>query len=328
MHRYLMLALLFSLPACWDFPSERYDLKDSGRDGVATDQKVKVDKKKSGDLPKLKDQAKPKDKRLDTVKPPDQKLPPDQSKPKDLNPDQSKPQDLKPDQPPPLDQMLPPDQGLLLPGSPCTLPTQCLSGKCVDKICCKSHCNMACERCDLAPTAGTCTKVPAGQDPDSDCTADAPSSCAKDGFCDGAGGCRKYQAGTICSPGKCKSGDPVKVILPSICTLQNKCVNLNKNIGETDCKEYRCNPVTPGCYFPCANNTQCASGKTCNTSSGRCDNKPKPLGAICKNKNDCSSGKCVSGTSKVCCDSDCQGTDETCALPGVLGRCVNLKTGL
>jgi hypothetical protein len=55
--------------------------------------------------------------------------------------------------------------GALPPGSPCTSPAQCLSALCIDDVCCLTACgngnDMDCQRCNIAPTAGTCMPAPA-----------------------------------------------------------------------------------------------------------------------------------------------------------------------
>ncbi|MEQ9318318.1 MAG: hypothetical protein RIF41_04130, partial [Polyangiaceae bacterium] len=67
-------------------------------------------------------------------------------------------------------------------GAPCSAPSQCLSGFCVDGVCCGTACTGSCEACSAAKnggTNGTCGPVPAGQDPDGECA----------GVCDGALAC-------------------------------------------------------------------------------------------------------------------------------------------
>ncbi len=55
-------------------------------------------------------------------------------------------------------------------GGFCTLQSDCGSGLiCVDSVCCGSACSGSCEACDLSGTVGTCSLVPDGQDPDTEC---------------------------------------------------------------------------------------------------------------------------------------------------------------
>ncbi len=59
-------------------------------------------------------------------------------------------------------------------------------------------------------SGGTCVGIEPGGKPRtaSACVAAAAASCGLDGTCDGAGGCRKHAAGTMCKPGTCE-GDAV-----------------------------------------------------------------------------------------------------------------------
>jgi hypothetical protein len=68
-------------------------------------------------------------------------------------------------------------------GFPCASAAQCASANCVDGVCCNTACNALCQACSLAKNGsanGTCLSIPAGTDPDSECT----------GTCDGAGACQ------------------------------------------------------------------------------------------------------------------------------------------
>jgi hypothetical protein len=91
-------------------------------------------------------------------------------------------------------------------GTACTMPTQCLSGKCKDGVCCAADCTGVCQTC--AATPGTCTSVTNGPDDDT-CDADslsAPCSllaCS----CDGGAACKRAN-GTACTmPTQCASGN-------------------------------------------------------------------------------------------------------------------------
>jgi len=46
-------------------------------------------------------------------------------------------------------------------GSECDDPDDCMSGNCVDDVCCDSECDGALESCNLPGTAGTCTPITA-----------------------------------------------------------------------------------------------------------------------------------------------------------------------
>ncbi|HHH30090.1 MAG TPA: hypothetical protein ENK57_17335, partial [Polyangiaceae bacterium] len=67
-------------------------------------------------------------------------------------------------------------------GDPCSTASQCLSGNCVDGVCCDTACSGLCQACSATKnggTSGACGPVPAGQDPDAECP----------GVCDGALAC-------------------------------------------------------------------------------------------------------------------------------------------
>ena len=61
-------------------------------------------------------------------------------------------------------------------GTVCGAGSDCASGYCVDGVCCDQACSGVCETCG----DGTCTPVPLGQDPQSEC---APFCCDGGGAC-------------------------------------------------------------------------------------------------------------------------------------------------
>jgi len=65
-------------------------------------------------------------------------------------------------------------------GSVCDRGRRCLSGHCVDGICCDTECSGACESCAYLASPGTCTPHPAGTDPEDVCGMN---------ICDGRGNC-------------------------------------------------------------------------------------------------------------------------------------------
>jgi hypothetical protein len=84
-------------------------------------------------------------------------------------------------------------------GAPCTMALQCQSGFCADGFCCDTACTGTCMACSLSKkqqgTNGTCGPILNGADPDNECVNQGSGSCGTDGFCDGAGACRKYPGG-------------------------------------------------------------------------------------------------------------------------------------
>jgi MYXO-CTERM domain-containing protein len=101
-------------------------------------------------------------------------------------------------------------------GDPCEKDTYCLSGICVDGVCCDTRCDKSCDRCDLAGKKGTCSIVGKGALSDDPACAYAcdglgpacPTSCASDGacaplyYCGADGTCKPRKAqGSGCAPG-------------------------------------------------------------------------------------------------------------------------------
>lgn len=135
--------------------------------------------------------------------------------------------DKPPDMPPP---------GGTPPGTPppgrsngeaCSIGTECVTGHCVDGVCCESDCRMACRSCALPDAKGLCRPVP-GETPDPRgmCKDEGPASCHRNGLCDVSGRCADYPAGTICQPAEC-NGD-AEVTQPRMCNGRGNCENGEK----------------------------------------------------------------------------------------------------
>ncbi|MDP1916290.1 MAG: hypothetical protein Q8L14_08590, partial [Myxococcales bacterium] len=93
-------------------------------------------------------------------------------------------------------------------GTTCAGNCDCLSGFCVDGVCCNTACNGACQRCSLLPgqIAGICTNVPAYLDPDNDCgryTCTGSGSCYSG--CSGVCGNACDLSNSWCSVGTCEA---------------------------------------------------------------------------------------------------------------------------
>lgn len=230
-------------------------------------------------------------------------------------------------------------------GTACNAGIQCQSGHCVDGLCCDSSCSGLCNACDLAGKLGFCSAVPAGQDPDGDCTqVDAPATCGYDGTCDGKGACRKYGASTQCAAASCQSGSLLAVPAKT-CDGSGSC----SGPAAVDCDPYRCDPGSAACHSTCttANQATHCSWYQCEGSSGTCystcttanQSTTCQIGAVCvagacqpklANGQGCtSSTQCLSGNCRdgVCCDTTCQAACYSCALAGKLGTCSAVPAG-
>ncbi|HRI70323.1 MAG TPA: VCBS repeat-containing protein, partial [Polyangium sp.] len=90
-------------------------------------------------------------------------------------------------------------------GAACSLGNTCLSGYCVDGVCCDFSCTGSCQACTAAKKGsgfdGVCGNIAATTDPDNECGF---------GSCNGTGGCEtaiRLGNGTACSSaGQCSSG--------------------------------------------------------------------------------------------------------------------------
>jgi hypothetical protein len=142
------------------------------------------------------------------------------------------PPGMPPDPPgdPPPD---PPADARRATGDACSIASECLTGHCVDGVCCESDCQTACRSCALPDTRGLCRPVPGGaQDPRGKCEDKGAASCQGTGLCDVAGDCAVYPAGTICEPGGCS--DNGREILPTrMCNGAGKC----DDAAKTRCPE-------------------------------------------------------------------------------------------
>ena len=166
-------------------------------------------------------------------------------------------------------------------GQTCAVAGDCASGNCVDKTCCNSGCNLACQTC----TTGTCSPVTNGDDAD---------SCTNALTCNGQGACVS-KVGQVCANGtECSSG---------LCVDQ-RCCNTACNLPCQTCVTGTCSPVNSADDAECTPTTT----KTCN-ASGACVLK---LGQACTTGmgTQCASGQCVDGH---CCNTACNGPCQTCA---------------
>ena len=202
--------------------------------------------------------------------------------------------------------------GRLPLGAACGAGADCASGICAQGVCCQTACTGTCMSCALTGTGGTCSTVPAGQDPLNQCNDQGASSCGTDGACNGNGACRHYASGTTCAAGSCTGASYAP---PRTCSGSGVC----QTAAAIACAPYNCGS-NGTCLTTCASNADCAAPNVCN--GGQCSKKP--LGQTCTGATECASGLCQQG---ICCSSSCTGTCRSCALAGSLGACTLAPVG-
>jgi hypothetical protein len=215
----------------------------------------------------------------------------------------------------PLDATLdlaPPDAPLLALGRRCGTGNQCLSGQCVDGVCCVSACNQTCQACDVPSMEGMCLPIPAGQDPAGECPQDPASSCNRDGTCDGRGACRRYAVNTECVPGSC-AGDVE--FAARTCDGNGVC----RSASSKSCSPNTC--MGSSCATVCSRDNECQQGFFCD--GNKCKVK-RPVGEACGGNGQCASNYCVDG---VCCSTPCAESCNACNVAGSLGTCTPVSDG-
>ncbi len=178
-------------------------------------------------------------------------------------------------------------------GATCASAGECTSGYCVDGVCCADECDGLCEACNLSGEKGTCTPIPSGMDPDSECVG-SDAACA--GKCNGAGACSWPGSTKECKSPVCEAG-----------TTQHELYRCN---GKGDCSRtveacdpYLCDPATSSCKTACVADTDCVSQDYCQKPI--CLPK-KDNGEKCGAPNQCLSGHCVpSQGGATCCAQQC-----------------------
>jgi hypothetical protein len=213
----------------------------------------------------------------------------------------------------------------LPPGVPCAVDgTPCASGFCVDGICCNTSCEGACQACSAGRTGapdGLCRSIPAGTDPDTECTDDGAASCGRTGHCDGNGACALYTPGTTCGVPSCAGST---LTAAPTCDAKGTC-RLAQPMpcpgGFACLGNQTCLPI-------CTVDANCAAGRGCNPATGACSVLKKAQGQRCNTAAECVTGNCTDG---VCCNFPCAGRCQACretATGSPDGTCANVMAGL
>lgn len=197
-------------------------------------------------------------------------------------------------------------------GTPCSGEQQCVSGSCVDDVCCDTDCDQQCEACDLSGAEGTCSPVMG--EPHSARTPCASDTSACEGACNGTlvTACSYPDSGTNCRLGSCSAGTAT---VAAFCDGSGSCPEIEHN----PCELYIC--VADGCRGDCGQDTDCVSGSFC---FGSVCTPKRALAAACSAANACTSGFCVDG---VCCNGACNNQCEACDLAGNAGACLAVTGG-
>jgi len=213
----------------------------------------------------------------------------------------------------------------LLDGQVCARGDECVSGECIDGICCHAACNGVCEQCK-ADGSG-CEAIADGSDDNATCAGGRScwgGVCKKGGgeACAGGGEC----ASTHCGDATTTAGF-VGVCCASACN--QACQTCDPVDGSCDpvtrADDEACSGANAWCDMtgtcraktgsPCALDTDCALGWYCNGT--QCEEKRHP-GFDCSRPGMCDTGICSdNGSNKVCCTSACGGPCDVCDASGV-----------
>ncbi|MDI1483685.1 MopE-related protein [Polyangium sp. y55x31] len=188
-------------------------------------------------------------------------------------------------------------------GTGCTLNAECLTGFCVDNVCCENACSGTCKTCNLGASPGICSNVPTNTDPANECNgADV---------CNGSGACVKVNGSSCGGNGECLSGFCTDgYCCESTCSGTCKACNVAGSLGMCANVPFGVDPAN-----------ECAGAAVCDGAGG-CK---KGLGDACAMNTDCASNFCVDG---VCCNAACDATCVACSAAltnGTDGTCAPVK---
>jgi len=151
-------------------------------------------------------------------------------------------------------------------GAPCENARDCLTGHCVDEVCCESDCAGRCMSCNQEGSGGICLPVPDG------------TPCLDSNVCNGE---------EVCREGLCREGLPLTCADQVACTFDT------------------CDPIH-GCTFnpmatECDDGNMCTK-EVCDRELG-CLHDPMPDGIACGDCLICETGACIDDP--ACKDDGC-----------------------
>jgi hypothetical protein len=149
-------------------------------------------------------------------------------------------------------------------GTSCGDKTECDSGFCSQGVCCSVDCAGGCLSCALPGSEGACMPLTAGAKPAdaTACVATDATTCGLDGTCDGAGHCRNFPTGTICSAASCSTST-----LRGAGTCDGKAHCMTP--ADATCGGFTCASAT-ACKTTCATNVDCQAPSVCCTTPTVC----------------------------------------------------------
>jgi hypothetical protein len=182
---------------------------------------------------------------------------------------------------------------------------------CTDGVCCDGMCGGACQACNLTGSEGTCTTLPANQQPRgarAACVGAGSPPCG--GYCDGTNGNACFYPTVPCGSSACDTVNNHTLINAPLCaggTCQSptfsSCEPYACNTGtgtcDADCQPFPTSPPQPGCAdtYPI-----CTVQPT--PSPGLCTRYP---GSPCSKGSDCTTGLCRTNccSATVCAPTAC-----------------------
>ena len=180
------------------------------------------------------------------------------------------------------------------PGGSCSRPQDCQDGNsCVDATCCTTSCSGQCERCNVPGSAGTCTAIAGGSDPDGEC----PGFSCSDyyGGFDGLGACHRRTP--VDNDRAACNGARACLGAADLCPAQTAGTEIQINCDDV-CQSVTagtCNGMTPGACTDSPAGTQ-----TCG------------MGACIVTVPMCSSGVPVPCMAGMGAAESCNGADDNC----------------